>query len=227
MSRLAPKTEISPRYKIHSTILGKGKKGKVFLGQDIKNKKKVAVKIIPHIKKGLREAFVMVKYGRNKFLPKMYDYTVQKGKVYIFMEYIDGLTLKEFRRTKKIKEKKAVIVARNILRGLQHLHKRGYYHNDLHPDNVMIENNRPSTLKIIDFSGSSNEKNRKREDLYRASCLLLYLIRKDGCGYSSEPELKFELENKRLKRILMKGLKKQYKSAQEYVQVLQSCLKEE
>lgn len=225
---MTPKTEISNRYKVYSTLLGEGKKGKVYLGKDTKKRKKVAVKIIPVVKKGLREASVMESYGRNKFLPKIYFQTIHNKNVYIIMEYIDGLTLKKFKRKKKtIKEKKAVVITLNILRGLHHLHNSGYYHNDLHPNNVMIKQNRPSTLKLIDFSGSSEEKNRKKEDLYRASCLLLYLSRKDGCGYSSNPELTFNLENKRLNGILLKGLKKQYKTSQEYIRVLQTWLKEE
>lgn len=220
MYRLTPETEINERYKVHSTVLGKGKKGKVFLGYDTKKKKRVAVKIISHVKKGLREAAVMENYGKNKFLPKIYYQTVHEKKVYIFMEYIDGLTFKGIKRKNKINEKKAIAIARNILRGLQQLHEKGYYHNDLHPDNVMIKEDKPSTLKIIDFSGSTNEKNIKREDLYRASCLLLYLLRKDGCGYSSYPELMFNLNNIKLKNVLMKGLKKQYKTAQEYIEAL-------
>lgn len=69
---------------------------------------------------------------------------------YIVMEYIEGVTLKEFiSSTKGLNWKDAVHFTFQILRGLQHAHDKGIVHRDIKPQNIMLLED--GTVKIMDF----------------------------------------------------------------------------
>lgn len=71
----------------------------------------------------------------------------------IVMEYIDGITLGEFIATRPtITERKAIL--NDILNGIDYLHHRGITHNDLKPDNIIVNSNK--TARIIDFGFSAS-----------------------------------------------------------------------
>ena len=69
---------------------------------------------------------------------------------YIVMEYIDGITLKEFiEREGSLRWKDAVHFTIQILRALQHAHDRGIVHRDVKPQNIMVLSD--GTIKVTDF----------------------------------------------------------------------------
>ena len=69
---------------------------------------------------------------------------------YIVMEYIDGITLKEYIDQEKVLSwKEAVYFTVQILRGLQHAHDKGIVHRDIKPQNIMLLAD--GTIKIMDF----------------------------------------------------------------------------
>lgn len=69
---------------------------------------------------------------------------------YIVMEYIDGVTLKEFIEKAKILDWKDVVhFTFQILRALQHAHDKGIVHRDMKPQNIMLLED--GTIKIMDF----------------------------------------------------------------------------
>lgn len=71
----------------------------------------------------------------------------------IVMEYIDGLTLDEFVATNPtLDERKSVL--NDILDGMDYLHHRGIIHNDLKPDNIIVNGNKAA--RIIDFGFSAS-----------------------------------------------------------------------
>ena len=71
----------------------------------------------------------------------------------IVMEYIDGLTLDEFVASNPtMEERKAVL--NDILDGMDYLHHRGIIHNDLKPDNIIVNSNKAA--RIIDFGFSAS-----------------------------------------------------------------------
>ncbi len=82
------------------------------------------------------------------------DMFVEAGQLYLVMEKVDGRTL-----TKRIADKEdpitprtALVLARQILDGVDHAHQRGFVHRDLKPDNVLLQ---PMSgwerVKLIDF----------------------------------------------------------------------------
>ena len=69
---------------------------------------------------------------------------------YIVMEYIDGITLKEYLDQRKdIRWKEAVHFTMQILRALQHAHDKGIVHRDIKPQNIMLLSD--GTIKVTDF----------------------------------------------------------------------------
>lgn len=81
---------------------------------------------------------------------KVYDVSFGERLQYIVMEYIDGITLKEYiEQQKDIKWKEAVHFTVQILRALQHAHDKGIVHRDIKPQNIMLLSD--GTIKVTDF----------------------------------------------------------------------------
>lgn len=81
---------------------------------------------------------------------KVYDVSFGERFQYIVMEYIDGITLKEYiDQQKEIKWKEAVHFTVQILRALQHAHDKGIVHRDIKPQNIMLLPD--GTIKVTDF----------------------------------------------------------------------------
>ena len=69
---------------------------------------------------------------------------------YIVMEFIDGITLKEFIEQQGVlRWKDAVHFITQVLRALQHAHDRGIVHRDIKPQNIMLFSD--GTIKVMDF----------------------------------------------------------------------------
>lgn len=69
---------------------------------------------------------------------------------YIVMEYIDGITLKEYIEIQKILDwKETVHLTTQILKALQHAHENGIVHRDIKPQNIMLLQD--GTIKVTDF----------------------------------------------------------------------------
>lgn len=80
----------------------------------------------------------------------IYDVGNEDDIEYIVMEYVEGITLKQYLSTKGILPwKEAVDYASQICAGLEHAHKKGIVHKDVKPENVIIT--KEGILKITDF----------------------------------------------------------------------------
>ncbi len=81
---------------------------------------------------------------------KVYDVSFGDVIQYIVMEYIEGITLKEYiEKNGSLVWKTVVAIAVQILRALQHAHDRGIVHRDVKPQNIIILDN--GTIKVTDF----------------------------------------------------------------------------
>ncbi len=80
----------------------------------------------------------------------VYDVGNEDDMEYIVMEYVEGITLKQYLGAKSILPwKEAVDYASQICAGLEHAHKKGIVHKDIKPENIMIT--KEGILKITDF----------------------------------------------------------------------------
>jgi len=80
----------------------------------------------------------------------MYD-VGQEGDIhYIVMEYVDGMTLKDYIRKKgRLSSEEAVKIASQICSALQHAHENNIVHRDIKPQNILI--NKEGNVKVADF----------------------------------------------------------------------------
>ena len=82
---------------------------------------------------------------------KVYDVSVSENLQYIVMEYVDGITLKEYlkQRGGALTWKETVHFATQILSALQHAHSKGIIHRDVKPQNIMLLAD--GSIKMMDF----------------------------------------------------------------------------
>ena len=82
---------------------------------------------------------------------KVYDVSVNDDLQYIVMEYVDGMTLREYlnERGGKLTSRETVHFISQILKALEHAHANGVVHRDIKPQNIMLLDN--GQLRMMDF----------------------------------------------------------------------------
>ena len=148
--------KLDGRYEI-TELIGVGGMANVYKAKDLLENRTVAVKI-------LREEFLdneeLVRRFKNESkaigllshpnIVKVYDVNFSDAVQYIVMEFIDGITLKEYiDRAKPLSWKDTVHFTVQILRALQHAHDRGIVHRDIKPQNIMLLAD--GSIKVMDF----------------------------------------------------------------------------
>ncbi len=144
------------RYEMRE-LIGVGGMAYVYKAYDSVDDRTVAVKI-------LRDEFLTNEEFTRRFrneskaiailnhpnIVKVLDVGFGQHLQYIVMEYIDGITLKEYLDQRKdIRWKEAVHFTVQILRALQHAHDKGIVHRDIKPQNIMLLSD--GTIKVTDF----------------------------------------------------------------------------
>ena len=82
---------------------------------------------------------------------EVYDVSVNDQLQYIVMEYVDGMTLREYlnERGGKLTSRETVHFISQILKALEHAHANGVVHRDIKPQNIMLLDN--GQLRMMDF----------------------------------------------------------------------------
>ena len=144
------------RYEIQE-IIGVGGMAVVYKAHDNQENRTVAVKILkPEFVsneeflrrfKNESKAIAMLSHPN---IVKVYDVSFGDLIQYIVMEYIEGITLKEYIEQRgSLRWKDAVHFTIQILKGLQHAHDKGIVHRDVKPQNIMVLPD--GTIKVTDF----------------------------------------------------------------------------
>ncbi len=134
-------------------LIGSGGMSKVYLARDLHLNRPVAVKVSK--KEFPFGEIEFLKELEHQGLPQIYDYFKQEEKIYLVMEYIDGVSLRQYlNRYGALKEEQAVKWALELCRILRYLHERhpAIIYRDLKPENIMIR--RDGMLKLIDLGGA-------------------------------------------------------------------------
>lgn len=144
------------RYEIHE-LIGVGGMALVYRAYDTIDDRTVAIKILKDEFLGNAE-FIRRFKNESKAIAvlshpnivKVYDVSFGDRIQYIVMEYIDGITLKDYlSQQKEIKWKEAIHFTVQILQALQHAHEKGIVHRDIKPQNIMLLQD--GTIKVTDF----------------------------------------------------------------------------
>ncbi len=142
-------------YRIVSKI-GAGGMGEVYLAQDTRLDRKVALKILPadlaanqdRMRRFVQEAKAAAALNHPN-IAHIYEIGESDSTNFIAMEFVDGKTLREKVHGEKSSLKVLVKHLQQVAEGLAKAHASGIVHRDLKPDNIMIT--RDGHAKILDF----------------------------------------------------------------------------
>ena len=139
-------------------LVGEGGMANVYRAMDLKEQRTVAVKIL---KEECTESEEMVRRFKNESkaisilnhpgIVKVYDVSVTDKIQYMVMEYVDGITLKEYLslRGGPLTWKETLHFITQVLEALSHAHSKGVVHRDVKPQNIMLQSN--GQVKLMDF----------------------------------------------------------------------------
>ena len=144
------------RYKILE-LVGLGGMAFVLKAEDLVMNRIVAIKILNDEYNGNEQAearFIneskAVAMLSNKNIVSIYDVAIYPDMKYIVMEFLDGITLREYLDNKgALPWKEACVYILQILRALEHAHSKGVIHRDIKPQNVILQKN--GEIKVTDF----------------------------------------------------------------------------
>ena len=144
------------RYEIRE-ILGEGGMARVYKAFDNQENRMVAIKILKDeflsndefLRRFKNESKAIAMLSHPNIV-NVYDVSFGDLIQYIVMEYIEGITLKEFIENEgSLRWKDAVHFTIQILKALQHAHDKGIVHRDVKPQNIMVLAD--GTIKVTDF----------------------------------------------------------------------------
>jgi serine/threonine protein kinase/sugar lactone lactonase YvrE len=147
--------QIVGHYRIVS-LLGQGGMGKVYLAEDTKLHRKVALKILPldlaadkdRIRRFEHEAYAAAALNHPN-IAHIYEVGEQGNTRFIAMEFVDGVSLRETIYRGDTGLGKLLRFLQHVAEGLAKAHDAGIVHRDLKPDNIMITND--GHAKLLDF----------------------------------------------------------------------------
>ncbi|MBA2502419.1 MAG: serine/threonine protein kinase, partial [Pyrinomonadaceae bacterium] len=143
------------RYEIRSQI-GAGGMSEVYLAEDVRLNRRVALKILPEtlaadeerMRRFVQEAQSASALNHPNILT-IHEIGTDGAAHFIATEYVEGETLRNRLQSEPVPLKSALDVAVQIASALQAAHGAGIVHRDIKPENVMI---RPDGLvKLLDF----------------------------------------------------------------------------
>src|SRR5687767_8547250 len=151
---LSANTNLS-HYRIIKKI-GAGGMGEVYLAQDTKLDRKVALKILradvasnrERMERFVREAKSAAALNHPN-IATIHEIGESEGVNFIAMEFIDGVTLREKIHLERTELKKLLRWLQHTAEGLAKAHAAGIVHRDLKPDNIMVT--RDDYAKVLDF----------------------------------------------------------------------------
>ena len=173
-------TRLIGRYTIEK-VLGQGGFGITYLGIDELHEKKVAIKeFFPqgivtrnieyqdtvtvtfvgekdNYEKGkerfLKEARTMAKFSKDEGIVKALDFFEINNTAYIVMEYLEGITLKQYlRENQRIAPEDLIELLVPLIESLDEIHSQGMIHRDISPDNIMVLPD--GRIKLMDFGAA-------------------------------------------------------------------------
>lgn len=186
-------TILNDQYEI-KRILGEGGFGITYLAYDNYLKIKVAIKeyfpsqfssrdttsgtkeitvisgeMSRYYEKGLNdyktEGNRLTKFNNLDGIVSVLNFFFENNTAYMVMEYVDGITLKEYlkNRGNKLDWRKTLEMFRPVINSFEIIHRAGIIHRDISPDNIMIS--KDGRMTIIDFGAARNDDDEKSKTI--------------------------------------------------------------
>src|SRR5262245_56391404 len=142
-------------YRIVS-LLGRGGMGGVYLAEDKRLRRKVALKPLPaqftndaeRVRRFEREANAASATNHPNILT-IYEIGQAEGLRFIATEFVDGVTLRQAMQSDRMSIAESLTVAIQVTGALSAAHEAGIIHRDIKPENVMVR--RDGIVKVLDF----------------------------------------------------------------------------
>jgi serine/threonine protein kinase/Tfp pilus assembly protein PilF len=146
-------------YRIAEKI-GAGGMGEVYLAEDTKLHRKVALKFLPHYlcqdadcrARFKREAQAAAKLSHPNIVT-IYEVSEFNGRPFFAMENVEGQTIRDFGKGKELPLNRIIELATQVCEGLAKAHAAGIVHRDIKPSNILIDSD--GRAKIVDFGLAS------------------------------------------------------------------------
>src|SRR6266545_1688012 len=143
------------RYKVLE-LLGAGGMGEVYLAEDTRLGRKVALKLLParfaqekdRLRRFEREARAASSLNHPNILT-IFEIEQVDGRSFIVTEFIDGMTLREQMKRTRMEMNEKVDIAIQAASALSAAHEAGIVHRDVKPENIMLR--RDGYVKVLDF----------------------------------------------------------------------------
>lgn len=138
------------KYKVTKT-LGEGSFGAVYQALNSKTNEKVAIKKMKQDYNTWKECLhlrelMSLKVLRHVHIVRLKEMVLENKKLHFIFEYCDSDLYKEIK--KGLKPQQISIFTRQMLQAMSYMHKHGYFHRDMKPENVLVMNGQ---IKVADF----------------------------------------------------------------------------
>ncbi|MDQ3322557.1 MAG: serine/threonine protein kinase, partial [Acidobacteriota bacterium] len=147
-------------------ILGKGGMGEVYLAEDTKLNRKVALKFLSILlcgDKNLMRRFNQEACAASSLnhpnILTIYEFDAEDDVCFLATEYIEGETLRETLRREKLTLRETLNIAEQTAFALSAAHKAGIVHRDIKPENIMIRAD--GIVKVLDFGLAKLAENKQ------------------------------------------------------------------
>lgn len=173
--RLPLPLQIGP-YKIDS-LLNKGGMSVLYLGVHPETREPIVVKVlIPKYCKNkemarrfLKEAEI-IGMAHHPNIVRLYGQGEWEKGLYIAMEFIQGISLRQFIQQKSLTTQRALEIILQVAYALCHLHTFGVIHRDLKPENILITET--GEIKVIDFGIAQIKYQKEKERITQKKRLM-------------------------------------------------------
>ena len=146
--------ELFPEFEFQSTV-GRGGMGAVYKANHRNLDRLVAVKVFlfrtddpEFTQRFAREARALAKLDHPNII-HVYDFGERESILYLVMEYVDGLNLRQVASHSKLTPVEAMALVPPLCDALQYAHERGVVHRDIKPENLLLASD--GRIKIADF----------------------------------------------------------------------------
>ncbi len=181
------------------TVLGEGGVAKIFKAYDAELDRYVALKVLKrgtlapeHLQKRFQTEIQAQARLNIPGTIRLFDFGKDKEWLYYSMELVDGITLKECIKQKKLSLKEKLSIVYKLYGIIANIHKNHLCHRDIKPSNVMIDTH--NEVKLLDFGLvkvlNKNDKNNTRAGEIAGSPIYM------------SPEMTIGLENNDTKTVL-------------------------